>query len=92
MSKLRDCGIQVMQKEKDYTRLRVMMHEYVKINDFVDNLLRKNLSQNRHLYEDKDLFIKHINELSEVDDHLKKRINQIKQFYEEFSFKYSSIR
>lgn len=86
---LRNNGIEVVHKEKDYSRLRVMMLEYVRIEDFAEGLVVRNCNGNRYLVEDRDLFGKHLKELTEVDDLLRGREHQVMRYYEELKFRFS---
>ena len=88
--RLENAGIELIQKEKDYTKLTVMVRQYVKINEFLENLIRKDEKQNSYLIEDINLFMKHVKELGDLNDILKSQIGQIESFYGELKWRLSS--
>jgi hypothetical protein len=82
-SQLRDAGIQLIQKEKDYSKLRLMLKQYMGIDVFLKHMIRKDQERYKDLVEDIDLFMKHYLQLTELDKNLKGRISQVETFYHE---------
>jgi hypothetical protein len=82
-SQMRDSGIQLMQKQKDYSKLRLMLKQYMGIDVFLKHMIRKDQERYKDLVEDIDLFMKHYYQLMELDKNLKGQISQIETFYHE---------
>lgn len=79
---LKNAGIEVMKPKKDYTKLKLMIGQYIKIENFVENFMQKN-RQFQELNEDRNLFMKHVIELCDVDSKLKVKMYEIKKLYEQ---------
>lgn len=55
-ARLRNSGIQIIQKEKDYSKLREMTLQYIKIDDFIGTYLENDTDEDSWLQADQDLF------------------------------------
>ena len=80
---LRNAGIELVPKEKDYSKLKLMLGQYIRIDDFLKKLIRKDQEQYKNLIDDVDLFMKHVFELTGLDKNLGNRISQVENFYGE---------